>query len=83
MSRWHRRAVPWRSVVAAHAPPDPVKGIFTDVLALAPYCVDPPATTGLGVWAPSSCTPLTWSTVVKKMSDDVHVVASNLVRRRA
>ena len=57
---------------AVHAPPDPVNVIFTDVPALAPYCADPPTTTGFGVWAPSTSTLAGWSTVVKKISDDVH-----------
>ena len=69
--------------VAVHPPPDPVNAICTDVPALAPYWVDWPRTTGLGVWAPSTCKLLTWSIVVNEMSDCVHVVALNLVRTRA
>src|SRR4051812_39013558 len=45
--------------LAVQPPPEPVNAICTDVAALAPYCVDCPCTTGLGVCAPSTCTLLT------------------------
>jgi len=69
--------------VAVHPLVLPVNDTFTELAALAPYWVEPPATTGFDDWDPSTCRPLMRSTVVNVMSCLVVVVASHRVRMRA